>query len=57
MKLKVRRHQLDPMKKEINDVVSSVEVNPRTGNIESNHQGYKTWPAGSREKGEEGIRG
>ena len=39
MKLKVRRHQLDSMKKKINDVASDVEANPRTGNIESDHRG------------------
>ena len=69
MKLRVRRRQLDPMKQKISDVSSGVEVNPRTGNIESDHQGrpsqsknerrknYRTWLAGSRERGEEGISG
>ena len=39
IKLKVRRHQLDSMKKKVNDVANGDEVNPRTRNIESDHQG------------------
>jgi len=38
MKLKETRHQLDRYK-EISGVASSVEEKPRTGNIESDHQG------------------
>ena len=49
-KLKVRRHQLDPMKTEINDVASSVKVNPRTGNIESDHQGRPSQSKNERRK-------
>jgi hypothetical protein len=37
--LKARRHQLDPMRKKVNDVASGAKVNPRTRNIESDHRG------------------
>ena len=50
MKLMARHHRLDPTKKKINDVASIVEVNPRTRNIESDHQGRPSQQKDERRK-------